>query len=230
MIDLCSRDAARYACEHWHYSGTLPSGKLVHFGVWEERFVGAVVYGNGSGGVLLSAGRVELEADQACELGRVALRQHRAFVSEIVAETLRQLKSVNPGLRLVLSYADAAEGHRGGIYQAGNWVYLGTGGSRQQVWLNGRWRHDRNLGTYRQRAELEGRKTEYDEWQRLLPRRVVPLKFLYAWPFDKQIRRRLSKLALPYPTTSDIAEEVSRARQKRSTFQGQVQSLHSAPT
>jgi len=29
------------------------------------------------------------------------------------------------GVRLVVSYADPAHGHHGGIYQAGNWVYLG---------------------------------------------------------------------------------------------------------
>lgn len=48
-LDWCSHAAAKYAVEHWHYSGSLPTPPLVKVGVWEdEQFIGCVVFGRGS--------------------------------------------------------------------------------------------------------------------------------------------------------------------------------------
>ena len=48
-LDWCSYEAAKYAVEHWHYSHSLPIGKLVKIGVWEDdQFIGAVVFGYGA--------------------------------------------------------------------------------------------------------------------------------------------------------------------------------------
>jgi len=122
----CSHAAAQYAVSHWHYSKCLPPPKLFSLGVWEgdeARFVGAVVYSRGATQKLVS--RFGLDMTEGCELVRVALRDHLAPVSQVVAESLRQLKRANPGLRLVVSFADPYQGHHGGIYQAGNWIYAG---------------------------------------------------------------------------------------------------------
>ena len=35
-LDWCSYQAAKYAVEHWHYSRSMPAGKAVRMGVWEE--------------------------------------------------------------------------------------------------------------------------------------------------------------------------------------------------
>lgn len=35
-IDYCDIKAARYACEHFHYSKSVPAGKTVKIGVWED--------------------------------------------------------------------------------------------------------------------------------------------------------------------------------------------------
>ena len=44
-VDWCSYEAAKYAVEHWHYSRSMPVGKLLTVGVWENgEFVGAVIY------------------------------------------------------------------------------------------------------------------------------------------------------------------------------------------
>ena len=48
-IDWASHDAAKFACENWHYSGVIPKSKLAKFGVWErDVFVGVVVFGVGA--------------------------------------------------------------------------------------------------------------------------------------------------------------------------------------
>lgn len=44
-IDWATHEAARYACENWHYSGTVPVGKLAKVGAWERgEFVGVVLF------------------------------------------------------------------------------------------------------------------------------------------------------------------------------------------
>ena len=124
----CSRDAAKFAVEHWHYTQTMPSGKLVTHGVWErDRYIGAIVYGRGATPNL--GRRYDLTMTEVCELVRIAFRDHQTPVSQSLAASLRLLADSNPGLRCVFSFADTAQGHHGGIYQATNWLYLGHTGT-----------------------------------------------------------------------------------------------------
>jgi hypothetical protein len=72
----CDFAAAKYAIMHWHYSRTVPKGKLVTFGAWEDsQFIGAVVYGRGVSDNLGTA--YGLDQTEVCELVRVALTAHR---------------------------------------------------------------------------------------------------------------------------------------------------------
>ncbi len=211
-IAFCDRDTARYACEHYHYSGSMPTGALVTFGVWEERFMGAVVYSKGSGMTTHRAKRYGLKRDDACELARVALTTHAFPVTQVVAATLRKLKEVNPGLRLVISYADPKYGHHGGIYQAGNWTYVGMSQSTPEYRIQGRWVHSRTVND-KQQAKMNGRLDEYETWMASLPKRQPPDKHVYLWPFDRQARRAVEKQSLPYPERYDepvLAEQVSK--------------------
>lgn len=185
-LDWCSYAAARHACENWHYSGRMPCGKTVKVGVWEDgRFIGAVVFSRGASHHLLT--RYGLTQAEGCELTRVALRDHRALVTRIVAIALRMLKRHCPGLRLVVSFADPARGHVGAIYQAGNWLYSGT--SKQDMFfrIGGRITHPRCGWA---RAVLLDPKAE---------RVRVPRKHRYLYPFDQQMRARIEPLAKPYP-------------------------------
>ena len=48
--------AAEFAVKNWHYSQTMPIGKLILFGVWEnDKYIGAVMYGRGASPKLGSA-------------------------------------------------------------------------------------------------------------------------------------------------------------------------------
>ena len=116
--------AAEFAVKNWHYSQTMPIGKLILFGVWEnDKYIGAVMYGRGASPQLGSA--FGLTQTECCELVRVALTTHEAPVTQIVSLTIKELKKTNPGLRLIISFADPEQSHHGGIYQAGNWIYNG---------------------------------------------------------------------------------------------------------
>jgi hypothetical protein len=124
-LDWCSHAAAKYAVEHWHYSQKMPAGKLAMVGVWEsDAFIGTVLFGRGGNNHIGTA--YDLQQTQVCELVRVALRKHAAPVSRIVSIAVKMLRQLSPGLRLIVSYADPVQDHHGGIYQAMNWLYVGS--------------------------------------------------------------------------------------------------------
>lgn len=184
LVAACDRKAAEYAVSHWHYSKVMPTGKLVPFGVWEDsKFIGAVLFSRGASPHLGNA--LDLDQTEVCELTRVALREHVSTVSAIVARALRQLTATNPGLRLVVSFADPMHGHHGGIYQAMNWVYTGQSNPVTEYFIGGRWRHTRGAYWHPDRPGAA--------------RREAPGKYRYLYPLDRAMRRRVTSLSQPFP-------------------------------
>lgn len=196
-VALCAHDAAKHAVMNWHYSKAMPIGKLVRHGVWEDdKFIGVVLYGRGASPEL--GAPYGLNQTEVCELVRVALNKHVSPVSQVMARSLELLKKTNTDLRLVVSFADPNQGHHGGIYQATNWIYCGRSGEAEEVLFKSKWTHSRMLrptgwGTVPEIARLS------PDQQKALPRRKRVGKFRYLMPLDKQIRRRVEPLRLPYP-------------------------------
>jgi len=196
-LDWCSHAAAKYAVKHWHYSRSMPAGKAVAVGAWENAaFIGAVVFSRGASNQIGSP--YGLEQTEICELTRVALTQHASAVSRIVALALRFLCRQSSGLRLVVSYADPAHGHAGGIYQAGNWVYTGTSSPDFAVIdaTGKRW-HSRMVSK-------TGVKKCFGQYKRVIRpqegvRVELPGKNRYLMPLDSEMRARILPLAKPYP-------------------------------
>ena len=104
-VDWCSYEAAKFAVMHWHYSKSMPKGANNYFGLWEDGiFIGSIIYGFSiSPSVGLTYGLTQY---QICELRRVAMTKHSTQVSRIISITLKLLKYKNPGLEVVVSYAD----------------------------------------------------------------------------------------------------------------------------
>jgi hypothetical protein len=113
-IDWATHQAAKYAVENWHYSESMPAGKLVKVGAWENgKFIGVVLFGRGANNNIGKP--YGLSQTAACELVRIALTKHITPVSKIAAIAMRFLKANSPGLRLIISYADPLQGHHWGI-------------------------------------------------------------------------------------------------------------------
>ena len=88
------------------------------------------------------------------ELLRVALNNHQAPVSKIVAISMKLLKKDFPKIRALVSYADPEQNHKGKIYQAMNWYYIGNTNPARKYFKNGKFFHsrtmaDRDLSTYK---------------------------------------------------------------------------------
>lgn len=139
-----------------------------------------------------------LTVTEACELVRVALAKHKSPVTRIVAIAMRLLKKQAPGLRLIVSYADPNEGHHGGIYQGGGWIYSGqTADDFKAIDPTGRVWHSRQVSR-------TGVSRQYGEYRRV-PKHddcaIVPLvgKHRYLMPLDDAMRKQIAPLAKPYP-------------------------------
>ena len=109
------------------------------------------------------------------------------------------IKRANPGMRLIVSFADPFYGHHGGIYQAGNWIYSGDSSPSYMYLLkNGAMAHKR-------RFTGEG-------WNapQPIPRGAkkirVPGKHRYLMPLDADMRARVLPLSKPYPKRPKQAE------------------------
>lgn len=196
-LDWCSHEAAKYACEHWHYSRSVPVPPLVKIGVWESSlFKGTLIFSRGANPNLLKP--FGLSQTQGCELTRVALREHVAPVSKILAIAIKFLTKSNPKLRLVVSYADPSEGHHGGIYQAAGWLYTGKQPpSVEYIAPDGKQWHGRMVKA-KGWTTVQGKRRA--TWKPEQCRKVVKEgKHKYLLALDTAMRDQVSKLSKPYP-------------------------------
>lgn len=183
-IEPASFRQIKHACETWHYSKCVPSGKRVAFAVYEDgTFRGVVVFSRGASPYL--GRKWGLGPTEICELTRVAMRSHSTSVSRCVSICLRMLHRTNPGIDLVVSFADPYRGHIGGIYQAGNWIYFGVSAEVVEHFVRGRWRHRRGAW---QHAKGKSFAT-----------RVQQGKHRYAYPLTERGRALAEEAAMPYP-------------------------------
>jgi hypothetical protein len=191
-IDWATYEAAKYACANWHYSKCLPSSmqKRVAVGAWEDgAFIGVVVFGHGANPQIGSP--YGLTINECVELTRIALKKgHKTTVSRIVRLALMFLSKAQPKLRLVVSYADQMQGHHGGVYQAGNWVYVGSMKGVPSLRYKGKVWHSKAL------------RTSYPNLKQSDPSvEKVPAgdKHKYLMPLDENMRSQVLPLSKPYP-------------------------------
>lgn len=216
-VDWCSHAAAKCAVERWHYSKTMPVPPQQALGVWEgTSFVGAVVFAKGANYRINEF--FGLAKSEVAELVRVALKPgHAAPVSQVLKYAMQMVRLKNPGLRLFVSYADTNEGHHGGIYQAGGWVYLGMTSPSVAYESGGMMLHKR---------AFTGK--NYGKQALALPSDAVAHrrdgKHRYAIGLDKLMREWLEKRRQAYPKR---AASIGDAPDSQSGEPGSIRGLRS---
>jgi hypothetical protein len=120
---------------------------------------------------------------------------------------VRMLHRHNPGLRLLVSFADPRLGHHGGIYQAGGWVYTGDS-SPSKVYLDraGREHHERVVSPSGLKSQY-GRLSKAMRQDEAVAVIAIPGKYRYLMPLDDEMRERIKPLAKPYPRASRLESE-----------------------
>jgi hypothetical protein len=207
-VDWATHKAAKYACENWHYSKCLPSSlqKRVAIGAWENgAFVGVVVFGHGANP---SIGKpYGLTIHECVELTRIALRRgHVSPVSRIVRIALNFLRKSQPGIRLVVSYADQSQGHHGGVYQAGGWLYVGSAKGVPSLLYKGKVWHAKALRTsypLLKHSDQAVQKIKTGD------------KHKYLMPLDAEMRAQIAPLSKPYPKRDKQAMTEVHSEQRR---------------
>lgn len=196
IIKKANAKAISFACKNFHYAKSVP---CVQYGynVYNEQdeWCGVICYGGGANNNLSkSFGYVPGEV---LELERVALNGKQEHTSQAVAMSLKKLHEENPLVKIVVSYADHRQHHIGTIYQATNWIYLGKSiTSDTQYYYKGKWTHERTINA--KPKELR------DKLKATLPKRENSNKFKYVFVFNKRLRKKYLKLALPYPKDKDL--------------------------
>jgi hypothetical protein len=221
----CSHEAALFAVRSWHYSRSVPCPPSCRYGVWEDaRFVGSVIFARGSNRHL---GRpFGLRTDEIGELARVALAPHATPTSRIVAVAVRLLRQQCPGLRLLVSFADPAQSHRGTLYRALGWTFVGETSPSAVYMHRGRKLHPRQVGA-------DGRKRQFG-MMRVVPRiadceRIEqPPKLRFCYALDPRLRLMLASMARPYPRERS-AESGTLASSQRGRCDA-TRSLHQTET
>lgn len=193
-ITRANSKAVEYACKNFHYAKTVPSVSIA-YNIYNDsdEWCGTIVYGVGANNFVTRA--FDKNTGEVLELERVALNGKQEQTSKAVAMSLRQLHKDIPLCKIVVSYSDHRQKHLGTIYQATNWIYIGTvTPNDDQYFLNGRWTHARTISHQQNREEL----------RKILPKRKNSSKFKYIFCFDKKERKEYMKLALPYPKDEDL--------------------------
>ena len=208
-IDWAAHEAAKFACENWHYSKCIPKSKLVKVGVWEnKKFIGVVIFSYGATAAL--GAPYGLTMQECVELTRVALTNHETPVSKILAIAIRYLKSHCPGVKLIVSFADKTQGHHGGIYQATNWIY--TGQTSESVFYRdpkGKLWHPRRAS----KSPNKQKQLVTSDWKEELQQG----KYRYLMPLDKLTIQKVSVLSKPYPKRQKEAMAVPTEQRRRDT-------------
>ena len=211
-LERTDHATAKRCVEAWHYSHAMPAA-TDRYAVFEDgQLVGVVLFGPGAGGVTRFGARLGVDRQDVRELVRVALTTHQIPVSRVVAICARLLRRDRPNLRLLMSYADPNEGHHGGIYQAGGWVYTGTSTpGTAYIVVHGQPTHRRTCNSLYGTSSVAKLRATVDPNAQPMP--ALP-KHRYLMALDPSIRDQVAKMARPYPKrarseTSDTADSQS---------------------
>ncbi len=185
---------AKSACEKWHYSGTISNAYIKNYGVYEDgAFIGVVCFGYGANNNIGKP--YGLTQHEICELTRVSLREHKEFVSSIMMKAIKKLRRDRPKIQLMVSYSDEKQGHLGKIYQATNWIYVGTAKEHSVMIINGKEYHKKSV--YEKYGVNGVEKLRNMGVDAILVK--SPTKHKYLLPFTKKMRKMAMKVSQPYP-------------------------------
>ncbi len=203
----CDFVSAHTAVAKYHYSQVMPAGKSVKIGVWEEcKFIGAIIFGWGANNNIGKP--FGLKMTEICELTRVALKKHKTPVTKIVSIAIGMLRKQSPGIKMIVSYADPRQGHHGGIYQAGNWIYVGIPKQSKGAHyiINGKIIHGRSV-----RSKWGSEKNIPYKWEYA----TGTEKHKYLMPLTVELKKKIELLRKPFPKRA-----ISETNDTPSTHEG----------
>ena len=195
-ITLANNESIKYACMQYHYAKSVPV-TVVGFNIYEDNnWCGVILYGWGAN--LNIASNYNRWNGQVIELVRVALNGKQNKTSECLALSLKEIKKYCPMVDLIVSYADKDQDHKGIIYQATNWVYVGlmNEGVKSNFIINGKKMHPRSCYEKNWKQSLEWIRMNIDK---NAEQEITTGKHKYLYPLNKKTRKDILILQQEYP-------------------------------
>lgn len=191
-LEIASSKAIKYACMNFHYAKAVPYAS-VGYSVFNDKneWCGVVLFNRGN----INAGKTyNCNIGEISELIRVALNGKQEITSKAVSLAIRLFKKDNPLCKLLVSYADTGQEHKGIIYQAMNWFYEGEIKPTRPKFMDVKG----NIIHSRVAAKLKTSKAikNYDD---IYQRVQNTNKHRYTYPLHKSLIPLCQSLAKPYP-------------------------------
>jgi hypothetical protein len=187
ILKKASHKAIKYACMNFHYAKAIPLTR-VGFSVFNsnQEWCGVITFGGGAGSQMGSP--YGLVQGQYLELTRMALNGKQESTSKAMSLAIKLVKKYCPTVKLLISYADKGQNHKGIIYQATNWYFVDESeSSGEEYFYKGKWVHNRISSSLSK------------EYLSKIEKRKKPGKYKYIYPLDKDLIFLCESLKKDYP-------------------------------
>lgn len=189
----------------------------------EEKLIGVVVYGQPVGRSAAQSISDIVKISEVFELTRLFIHDQygRNIESYCVAQSLKMVKRDFPQLKVVISYADNEAGHRGGIYQATNFLYQGNSTlallPNHSISLVGppyKWMHSRTVSSIYGSHNVEHlkKKINHTFYRKRESSKHRYIYFLCNKTEKKRILKNLKHPILPYPKEDVHQDEIEEIK------------------
>ena len=192
ILKKASHKAIKYSCLKFHYAKSVPVNVL-GFSVFnkENEWCGCIVYGLGANNNLAKS--FKQPQGSVIELVGMALNGKQESTSKAMAISIRILKKYVPLAKVIVSYSDMKQNHKGVIYQACNFYYVGSIIAESCIDPeDGLVKHSRILFS------------KYGSTKGLTRVKDKP-KHKYLYPLTKELKERCLELKKPYPKNASKA-------------------------
>lgn len=183
-----------------HYAKRWPSISYA-FGLFDgSELVGIVTYGTPPSSTLRKGLAGEELKDKVLELNRLCLRYNRKNeASFLVGNSLRMLPE-----SIVVSFADTEQDHKGFVYQACNFIYLGLSAKRTDWKIRGKEHlHGQTIADefrgVKNRAQAMRDKYGDDFYLHPRPRKHRYVYIVGSKSFKRYVRKRIRYKEEDYP-------------------------------
>lgn len=213
-LEKASQKAIVYACMNFHYAKSVPVN-CIGFSVFNDKneWCGVILYGSGANQYLAS--EFGLNKGFGVELVRMALNGKQGPTTKCLSISLKLLPKILPLVKIIVSYADGNQNHKGIIYQATNWFYIGEYSPVLGKKINGIILHPRSIYSKYGTHDLNWLRKNVDinaDWVHGKP------KYKYIYPLHKSLIPLCKSLSKPYP--KNAIEVLPVAQQATSQQEG----------
>ena len=176
-----------------------------------DELVGVATYGYPVGRLAAQSISEDLENNQVLELTRLFIFDGygKNIESYFIGQTIKWLQS-NTDIKSLISYADPKVGHKGGIYQATNWLYQGDSMRMVDAYSvrlqeDSEWLHSRTVFSKWGSNNVDHLKKKIGKtfWIREEPRKHRYIYFLGSKGERKKLVKSLKHPTLPYPQDTE---------------------------